>query len=85
MLCIHLPHTCFCLERKVKQLVPPALIHDRGVACGKQHQLLNVDVYVCVSVCTCVQAGTLGREVDAEEGIVSGMLHLSRMNKISPR
>ena len=44
MLCIHLPHTCFCLERKIKQLVPPVLIHDRGVACGKQQQLLNVDV-----------------------------------------
>lgn len=62
MLCIHLPHTCFCLERKIKQLVPPALIHDRGVACGKQHQLLNVDVYVCVCVCVHVCAGRHIRE-----------------------
>lgn len=61
-------HTRAFAWGKVKQLVPPTLIHDRGVACGKQHQLLDVDVYVCVSVCTCVQAGTLGKKLMLRKG-----------------
>lgn len=47
MLCIHLLHTRFCLERKIKRLDPVALTHHRGVACGKQ---------ALTTECACVRA-----------------------------
>lgn len=68
MLCIHLLYMCFCLERKIKQLVSPALIHYCGVACGQQGLIIECG-HACVCLCVCV-CMCPGRGVDDEEGLI---------------